>query len=107
MGIFDEKKPFDFNGDGKMSVFEKAKKEAYFMHVIGQADKEGSESFANADLMLMNSSGWRMKRETQNLEKPESIPMIGISIYSSYILEDGNWVRRPGSRATCCIPFLQ
>ncbi len=44
MGIFDEKKPFDFNGDGKMSVFEKAKKEAYFMHVIGQADKEGSET---------------------------------------------------------------
>ena len=27
MGIFDAKKPFDTNGDGKMSVFENAKKE--------------------------------------------------------------------------------
>ena len=44
MGIFDAKKPFDTNGDGKMSVFENAKKEAYFMHVLAEADKEGSET---------------------------------------------------------------
>ncbi|MBQ8949926.1 MAG: uroporphyrin-III methyltransferase [Eubacterium sp.] len=44
MGIFDEKKPFDFNGDGKMSAFENAKKEAYFMHVISESGKKGSQS---------------------------------------------------------------
>ena len=44
MGIFDAKKPFDTNGDGKMSVFENAKKEAYFMHVLAEADKEDSET---------------------------------------------------------------